>query len=448
LAKHRVHDVKGILTTAISRRAIVRSLLGGAATGALLGRGVLSTRAQATPVAIPTGAEEVPVPGEVVEFALSGGVTTHGQFDYPATGAPPYPAVLLIQGSGPIDRHETFIEPDGTVRRPFDLIAAALTSRGLAVFRYDKRGVCPPSQVCDPAAYTAQSKSVLTEDAALAYARMIANPMIDAKHTAVLGHSEGTWLAPALLNRFPEIQALVLISTGLGVMHALSFSQVTLPLLGIAPYDTDADGALAPDEVPLADPVAMARFQERIRPQGQLLLLSYEGSGQDPRPVGLNPKLDVNGDGKIDFLTELRPVYEAFFASIDTPLAAIEQYADPAILPIARAAFAEGFEAGMYASYQAEPLDQNLRTLLALPYKPRVLIVNGEHDDQTPASSAQLLGEGLIEAGFMASTRIYPGLSHVLSPQADIFAPYGADMQAEPIAAIGDWLVEAVNDQS
>ena len=108
---------------------------------------------------------------------MSGGVTTHGQFDYPATGAPPYPAVLLIQGSGPIDRHETFIDPDGTVRRPFDLIAEALTSRGLAVFRYDKRGVCPPSQVCDPAAYAAQSKPVLTEDAALAYARMIANPL-------------------------------------------------------------------------------------------------------------------------------------------------------------------------------------------------------------------------------------------------------------------------------
>jgi hypothetical protein len=43
----------------------------------------------------------------------------------------------------------------------------------------------------------------------------------------------------------------------------------------------------------------------------------------------------------------------------------IERYADPAILPLARAAFAEGFESGMYASYQAEPLDENLRTLLA-----------------------------------------------------------------------------------
>jgi pimeloyl-ACP methyl ester carboxylesterase len=112
---------------------------------------------------------------------------------------------------------------------------------------------------------------------ALAYARMIAHPLIDATRTAVLGHSEGTWLTPALPNRFPQIQALVLISTGLGVMHALSFTQVTLPLLGVAPYDTDDDGALAPDELPLADPVAMGRFQERIRVQGQLLMLRMKG---------------------------------------------------------------------------------------------------------------------------------------------------------------------------
>ena len=448
MAECRAHKSSQILATAVSRRSIVRHLVGGAAAGALLNRGVVTTRAQGTPVATPTGAEGVAGAGEVVEFALSGGVTTHGQFDYPASGAPPYPAVLLIQGSGSIDRHETFVDPDGTVRRPFDLIANELTSRGLAVFRYDKRGVCPPSQVCDQAAYVAQSKPVLTEDAALAYARMIANPLIDAGHTAVLGHSEGTWLAPTLPDRFPDIQALVLISTGIGVMHALSFTQVTLPLLGVAPYDTDDDGALAPDEVPLGDPVAMARFQERIRVQGQLLLLRYEGRGVNLLPVGLNPKLDPNRDGKIDFLTELRPVYEAFFASIASPLSVIEQYADPAILPLAQAAFAEGFAAGMYASYQAEPLDQNLRTLLGLPSKPQVLIVNGEHDDQTPASSAQLLAEALAAAGFSTTIRIYPGLSHVLSPQADIFAPYGADMQAEPIAAIGEWLVEALNGQT
>jgi pimeloyl-ACP methyl ester carboxylesterase len=352
--------------------------------------------------------------------------------------------VLLVQGSGPTDRYETIVDPDGMAHRPFDLIAQDLTSRGMAVFRYDKRGVCPPSRVCDADVYAAQSKPVLTEDAALAYARMIANPAIEAARTAVLGHSEGTWLAPALPARFPDIRALVLIGTGLGPMHVLSFSQVTLPLLGAALYDADNDGALAPNEFPLADPSTLTRFLQRIRVQGQLLLLAYEGDAIGQRPVGLNRKLDGNGDGKIGLLTELRPAYEAFFAGIAAPLEVIQAYADPAVLPFAQAAFAEGFEAGMYASYQAEPLDANLRALLALPRWPRLLIVNGEHDDQTPVSSARLLADRLAAAGFPVDIEIYPGLSHVLSPQADIFAPYGADMQPGPIADIGAWLVDAL----
>jgi len=298
--------------------------------------------------------------------------------------------------------------------------------------------------MCDPVAYAAQTKPVLIEDAALAYARMVANPRIDANSTAVLGHSEGTWLAPALPYRFPGIRALVLIGTGLGPMHVLSFSQVTLPLLGLAPFDLDGDGAVGASEVPFTDPIAMADFQQRIRVQGQLFLLRYEGAAPDLRPVGLNPRLDTNGDGKINMLTEVRPVYEAFFANIAAPLPIVERSADPAVLPLAQAAFGNGFDAGLYASYQALPMDDTLRTLLGIPRPPRLLIVNGANDDQTPASSAQLLADGLARVGFPATIRIYPGLSHILSPQADIFAPYGALMQPGPVEEIGDWLEEAL----
>jgi pimeloyl-ACP methyl ester carboxylesterase len=382
---------------------------------------------------------------EEVTFALSGGVTTHGQFDYPSQGEPPYPAVLLLQGSGPTDRHEALHQPDGTIQRPFDLITEELTGRGLAVFRFDKRGVCPPSQPCDPVAYGEQTKPVLTEDAALAYARMLANPLIDPERTAVLGHSEGTWLAPDLVTRFPEIRALVLISTGLGPMHTLSFTQVDLPLLGAAAFDANHDGALTEDELP-TDPAALPGFLARIRVQGQMFLLRYEGSGADLRPVGLNLRLDANGDGKLDLLTEVRPVYETFFANLPTPLAVLEPYADPSVLPAVAPLVEqlETFEGALYASYWAEPMDVSLRALLAGPEDIQILIVNGEHDDQTPVFSARLLGDRLAVEGFAVTTRIYPGLSHVLSPQVDIFAPYDADMQAEPVAEIGAWLAEAL----
>ncbi len=437
---HGNHESKPPL---LSRRRALHHLAGATAAATLFGRRAPLIQAEAAPEATPVQ------PGgssssEEVSFALSGGITTRGQFDYPAYGVPPFPAVLLIQGSGPTDRHETILDPDGVVRQPFIQISNELTRRGMAVFRYDKRGACPPSTICDAAAYAAQTKPVLIADAEMAYSRMVANPRIDANRTAVLGHSEGSWLAPALPYRFPGIRALVLIGTGLGPMHVLSFSQVTLPLLGLAPFDLDGDGAIGPGDVPFTDPIAMVNFQQRIRVQGQLFMLRYEGTAPDLRPVGLNPRLDTNGDGKIDMLTEVRPVYEAFFANIAAPLPIVERYADPAVPPLAQAAFGEGFDTELYASYQALPLDDTLRTLRGLPEPPRLLIVNGANDDQTPASSAQLLADGLASAGFPSTIRIYPGLSHILSPQADIFAPYGAEMQPGPIREIGDWLEEAL----
>jgi pimeloyl-ACP methyl ester carboxylesterase len=428
------------MPTNITRRRALRAFAA-AVAGVSCAPGS-SAQTAGTPEATPVQGSGAAV-SETVEFALSGGVMTQGQFDYPAAGTPPFPAVLFLQGSGPVDRDETLIEPDGTVSKPFLQLSQALIARGIAVLRYDKRGVCPPSRPCDPVASAAQSKPILTEDAALAYARMIANPRIDADRTAVLGHSEGTWLAPALAQRFPDIRALVLIGTGLGPMHVLSYSQVTLPLLGAALYDADGDGALVAEEVAFTDPAAIARFQERIRDQGRIFLLQYEG-GENPRPIGLNPRIDANGDGKIDLLTELRPVYETMFANIAAPLPIIERYADPAVLPIVSATLGHGFDTRLYASYQDEPLDASLRTLLNLASKPQILIVNGEHDDQTPASSARLLANGLADAGFPVTLLIYPGLSHTLSSQADMFAAYGAAMQPGPAADIAAWLEQAL----
>jgi dipeptidyl aminopeptidase/acylaminoacyl peptidase len=80
-----------------------------------------------------------------------------------------------------------------------------------------------------------------------------------------------------------------------------------------------------------------------------------------------------------------------------------------------------------------------------MPGRPHLLIINGEHDDQTPATSAEALAAALTSAGYSPTLRIVPGLSHVLSPQEDIFAPYTADMQPEPVREIAGWLVEALD---
>src|SRR6478735_12259441 len=75
---------------------------------------------------------------------LGKGVKTNAQLTYPAIGKGPFPGVLLMQGSGAIDKNETlgFIHKNGP-KPPLLLwdIAQYLSERGFTVLRYDKRGV-------------------------------------------------------------------------------------------------------------------------------------------------------------------------------------------------------------------------------------------------------------------------------------------------------------------
>ena len=67
---------------------------------------------------------------------LGNGIKTNAQLTIPAVGNGPFPGVLLVAGSGPIDMNVT-ISPDV---KPFWQISQYLSERGFVVLRYDKRG--------------------------------------------------------------------------------------------------------------------------------------------------------------------------------------------------------------------------------------------------------------------------------------------------------------------
>src|SRR5580698_6066976 len=101
-------------------------------------------------------------------------------------GAGPFPAVVLVHGSGPNDADETI----GEVHVFADL-AAGLASRGIAVLRYVKRTRVDAT----PAAYRTQRDEV--EVAAHAAVALLAStPEIDRRRIALVGHSQGAELAP------------------------------------------------------------------------------------------------------------------------------------------------------------------------------------------------------------------------------------------------------------
>lgn len=117
-------------------------------------------------------------------------------------GAGPFPAVVLVHGSGPQDRDETI---GGT--RPFLDIARGLAAQGIAVLRYDKRSWVRPQDFSGER-FTVDDET--TDDAVAALTAVAADPRIDARRVFVLGHSQGGMLAPRIATRWPQARGAIL----------------------------------------------------------------------------------------------------------------------------------------------------------------------------------------------------------------------------------------------
>lgn len=114
-------------------------------------------------------------------------------------GAGPFPVVLLVHGSGPNDQDES-IGPN----RPFRDIAEGLATKGIAVLRWDKRPLHMGG--IDVKAEDLTVKEEYLDDVAMAVAFAKQQPKLDPKRVFVLGHSQGGWLMPWLLEQTPEIR--------------------------------------------------------------------------------------------------------------------------------------------------------------------------------------------------------------------------------------------------
>jgi pimeloyl-ACP methyl ester carboxylesterase len=149
-----------------------------------------------------------PFPYKVVDVSYPnkpGGVTLSGTLTEPE-GNGPFPAVILISGSGAQDRDETLFE-----HKPFLLLADTLTRRGIAVLRVDDRGVGGST------GNTARSTSDdFAGDVLSGITFLKSRSEIDAKHLGLIGHSEGGIIAPMVATRSEDVAFIVLMAgTGL-----------------------------------------------------------------------------------------------------------------------------------------------------------------------------------------------------------------------------------------
>ncbi len=147
----------------------------------------------------PYRAEDVTYPSK------SSGVQLAGTLTMPEAGGP-FPAVLLITGSGAQDRDETLLG-----HKPFLLIADYLTRRGIAVLRVDDRGTAKST-----GNFKESTTADFVEDAAGSLAYLKSRKEIDPKRMGLLGHSEGAVIAPMLAVRSSDV-AFVVMMAGTGV---------------------------------------------------------------------------------------------------------------------------------------------------------------------------------------------------------------------------------------
>ena len=147
----------------------------------------------------PYGEEEVAYDNTVAGIKLAATLTI-------PPGKGPFPAVVLIVGSGPNDRDETVMG-----HRPFLVLSDYLTRKGIAVLRADKRGVGKSGGNLA----TATTADFAT-DAEAGVAYLESRPEIDHHKIGLIGHSEGGIIAPMVAARNPDV-AFIVMMAGSGV---------------------------------------------------------------------------------------------------------------------------------------------------------------------------------------------------------------------------------------
>ncbi|MHB1193024.1 MAG: alpha/beta hydrolase family protein [Longimicrobiales bacterium] len=280
-----------------------------------------------------------PFPYRVEEVRIThaaAGVVLGGTLTLPE-GAGPFPAVVLVTGSGPQDRDESLMG-----HKPFLVLADHLTRQGIAVLRYDDRGVGGSTGT-----FSTATSEDFTSDALAAVAFLKARSGVGA--VGIAGHSEGGLIGPMAAVRSNDVAFVVmlagpglpgdeilylqgaLIARAEGASDAQAAANLAIQKRLFAVVRAQPDTAVAAQELRHALQEAVAAFpaETRRRMEGELTPAALEAQARqvnspwfrffltyDPRPTLEKvrvPVLALNGslDLQVPAEENLREVGEA-----------------------------------------------------------------------------------------------------------------------------------------
>lgn len=350
---------------------------------------------------------------EPFQIAL-GGFHAQGEMTYPAAGDGPFPTIILVHGSGPADMNNTISTVDLTTGQLKDSsanfadIADFLSERGFTVIRYNKRFVNGPND----ADYMRYSMEVdlptLAEDLITVLDFALLHPYVANDAIYFYGWSEGSTVAAHVAVDNEKVAGLIL-QTPVALPWRETFEtqiyDVGVPFL----QSTVGDGFVT-DEVLL---------QVYSGNEGGMVAKSIanyvvDGEAAQVGLIKINPLLDLDGDGKLSIEDEIIPGLEF----------------------ILDFAFSEMGYFSIYSPDRALPILLDQVDSLRLP----TLILQGEHDANTPAYGARRLADALDAAGVDVTLKMYSGLGHSLGPAESTIMDEFAPIAQEPLHDLLEWL--------
>jgi uncharacterized protein len=322
----------------------------------------------------------------------SSGIHYAGTITYPNSGGP-FPAVLLITGSGQEDRDESIFD-----HKPFAVIADYLTRRGFAVLRVDDRQKGKSTGDLSKATTLDFSKDVETS-----LGELQKKKIIDQNKIGLIGHSEGGLIAAMVAAENEKLQFIILLAgPGLKGADLLAWQTQAIDLsMGV------------PEEIAVADKKLKSQIIQALLSTKDTSL-QFDNAWKAFLAWKKNTKPEIVSATGITTDTAARDVIRTYLEGLNKPWMLYFLQTDPAVYLV--------------------------------KLKCKVLALNGSKDIQVVADpNLAAIDSALKKSG----TKIYsaqklPGLNHLFQHcKTCTLAEYGQleeTFSPEALQIMGDWL--------